>query len=119
MIHFKTHCNLFFFHHCVAAPCLCEKQNKNYLFVLNPSVDYVHHERGDKLRVSDTDSVGRRLGEVHVGLLWAVSAGPGNSRGIIGPLSPALHGEGGLALEVNVRVDGVVFCRSGAHGEVF
>lgn len=103
----------------MAAPYLSEKLNKNKSFVLNLSVDYVHHERGDKLRVSDTDSVGRRLGEVHVGLLWAVRAGPGNSRGITGPLSPALHGEGGLALEVNVRVDGVVFCRTRAHGEVF
>lgn len=51
-------------------------------------------------------------------LLRAVRARAGDSRGITRPLSPSLHGEGGLALVVNVRVGGVVFCWSRAHGEV-
>lgn len=106
-------------YHCVAAPYLYEKLNKNKAFILTQSVSYIHHEWGDKLRVSDTQSTGRWFGEVQMKLLWAVRAGAGNSRGIVRPLSPALHGEGGLALAVNVWVDAVVFCRSGAHGEVF
>lgn len=96
-----------------------KKLDKNKVFALNPSVNYINHKWGDKLRVSDTQSVGRWFGEVHKKLLWAVCAGAGIGKGIIRPLSPALHGEGGLALVVNVRVDAVVFCRSGAHGEVF
>lgn len=52
-------------------------------------------------------------------LLRAVCARAGNSRGVTGPLGPALHGEGGLPLAVNIRVGGVVLSRSGAHGEIF
>lgn len=79
----------------------------------------MHNQRGDKLRVSDAQSEGWRFGEVLVKLLRAVRARTGNSRGIIRLLSPALHGEGGLALAVDVRVDGAVFRRPRAHGEVF
>lgn len=52
-------------------------------------------------------------------LFRAVSAGAGDGRGITGSLSPFLHGEGGLALVVDVGVGGVVFGRSRALGEVF
>lgn len=101
---------------------MCEKLNKNKAFEINPengSVSYIHHKWGDKLRVSDAQSEGRGFGKMHVKLLWAVCARAGNSRGITGPLSLALHGEGGLALAVNVWVGAVVFSRSGAHGEIF
>lgn len=69
--------------------------------------------------MSDPQSVGRLSGEVHVKLLWAVCAGARIGKRVVGPLSPALHGEGGLPLVVNVRVGAVVFGRSRAHGEVF
>ncbi len=96
-----------------------KKWIKTRHFILNESVNYVHHERGDKLWVSDAQSAGRWFGEVQMKLLWAVRAGAGNSRGIIRLLSPALHGEGGLTLVVNVQVDAVVSCWSRAHGEIF
>lgn len=51
-------------------------------------------------------------------LLWAVCARAGNSSGLIGSLSPALHREGRLALAVNIGVYAVVFCRPGALGKV-
>lgn len=103
----------------MATPHLCEKLNKNKAFVLNPSVSCIHYEWGDKLRVSDTQSVGRRFGEVHMKLLGAVCAGARIGKGITLSLCPTLHGEGGLALAVNVWVDAVVLCWPGAHGEVF
>lgn len=101
------------FYHCVATPHLSEKLT----FVSTPSVDYIYYQWGDKLRVSDTQSVGRWLGEVHMKLLWAVcaGAGTGNGKGKTLSLSATLHGEGGLAAAINVWVDAFVFCWSGAH----
>lgn len=51
--------------------------------------------------------------------LRAVGARARNSRGIIGPFSPPLHGEGRMAMTVNVRVGAVVFSWSGSCGEIF
>lgn len=104
--------------HSVAAPCSCEKVNINKSFALNPSVGYMNYKRGDKLRVSDTQSVGRGLREVKMRPLWAVRARARIVSGITRPFRPALHGEGGLALAVNVRVDAAVFSWSRALGEV-
>lgn len=86
-------------------------------FVSTPSVDYIYYQWGDKLRVSDTQSVGRWLGEVHMKLLWAVcaGAGTGKGKGKTLSLSATLHGEGGLAAAINAWVDAFVFCWSGAH----
>lgn len=81
-------------------------------------IGYTHHQWGDKLRVSDTQSEGRLSGEVTSELLWAVGTGARIHEGITGPLSPTLHGERGLALVVNVRVGAVVPGRSRALGEV-
>lgn len=104
--------------HSVAAPCSCEKVDGYKSFASNPSVGYMNHKRGDKLRVSDTQSVGRGLREVKMRSLWVVRARARIVSRITRPLCPALHGEGGLALAVNVRVDAAVFSWSRALGEV-
>lgn len=104
--------------HSVAAPCSCEKVDRYKSFASNPSVGYMNHKRGDKLRVSDTQSVGRGLREVKMRSLWVVRARARIVSRITRPLCPALHGEGGLALAVNVRVDAAVFSWSRALGEV-
>lgn len=68
--------------------------------------------------MSDTQSEGRLSGEVTVDLLRAVGTGARVRRGITWPLGATLHGEGGLAPLVNVRVGAAVSGRSRAHGEV-
>lgn len=89
--------------------------------VVNPkwSVSYIHYEWCDKLRVSDAQGERWRPGEVQVRFLRAVRARSGVLRGVVGPSSPALHGEGGLALTVDVRMSAVVLPWSGTHREVF
>lgn len=91
-------------------------KKKNY--ALNPSVHDINHQWSDKLWVPDAQSVGGRPGEVTVRPLWTVWAWTRVVRGITGPLRPALHGEGRLALAVNVRIDAAVHCRSGGLGQV-
>lgn len=94
-----------------------KQMNKNNGYVSTVClVVYIHHKRGDKLRVPGAQCEGRGFAKVHMKPLWAVCSRAGSSRGINGPLSPALHGEGGLTLAVNVRVRAVSW--SGALGEV-
>lgn len=78
----------------------------------------IHHQRGDKLRVSDTQGEGWLCGEVTPDLLWAVGTGPRARPRAIRPPGATLHGEGGLAPVVNVRVGAAVSGRSRALGEV-
>lgn len=68
--------------------------------------------------MSDTQSEGRLSGEVTFELLRAVCPGARIHEGIAWPLGPTLHGKGGLAVVVNVRVGGVVPGRSGTLGEI-
>ena len=82
------------------------------------SVRHVHHQRSDKLRVPYSQGEGGRPGEVCQDLLWAVGARARDGRRIAGPGGPALHGERGLALEVDAGVGAIVVARSGGHGQV-
>lgn len=68
--------------------------------------------------MSDTQSEGRLCGEVTFDLLWAVGTGTRVGEGMSRRLGAALHGEGGLAPLVNVRIGAVVSGRSRALGEV-
>lgn len=56
---------------------------------------------------------------MNVNVLWAVRARARNSRRITGSLSPALDGEGGLAVLVDVWVGAFVLSRSRSHGKIF
>lgn len=78
------------FNHSVAAPHLCHKFGFEKGFLQNLSLGYINHKRSDKLRVSDTQRVGRWFGEVHTKLLWVVCARAGIGKGIIRPLRPTL-----------------------------
>lgn len=68
--------------------------------------------------MSDTQSEGRLSGKVTFDLLWAVGTGARVGEGVTQPLGATLHGEGGLAPVVNVRVGAVVSGRSRALGEI-
>lgn len=68
--------------------------------------------------MSDTQSEGGLSGEVTFDPLWAVCPGARIHEGIARPLGPTLHGEGGLAAVVDVRVGGVVPGRPGTLGEI-
>lgn len=68
--------------------------------------------------MSDPQGEGRLSGEVTSELLRAVCPGARIHEGVAWPLGPTLHGEGGLAAVVNVRVGGVVPGRSGTLGEI-
>lgn len=68
--------------------------------------------------MSDTHSEGRLSGEVTFDLLWAVGTGAGVGEGVARPLGATLHGEGGQAPLVDVRVGALVPGWSRALGEV-
>lgn len=53
-----------------------------------------------------------------VKFLRAVSARAGDGSRVTGLLSPALHGERGLAMAVDIWVGAVVFSWPGGHGEI-
>lgn len=68
--------------------------------------------------MSDAQSEGGLCGEVAVDPLWAVGPGARVGEGVAWPLGATLHGVGGLAPVVNVRVGAAVPGRSRALGEV-